>query len=357
MAAISSEFLRKIAEMESQNLSNMSWSFATLVLTNETLMKAISSAALAKLNEFMQQARSIHEINDCISNLLALSWSLAMSLEMAADIADPLRRHVVMLGQEVDRLVSSGASPEDEGIEEVVDVRLAGVPFALVNLPGIMVIFKPENWEVNRGDPSVHRPEVEWRLLSDWVTTALPRSRYPLVHSSEFDFGFVHRLDVPSSGLIMAAKTFAGHALLRFQLDTHELCREYVVLVVDPVDPALTSISDRLSKDNVNMRSFVNPSGAPALTHLKTCMYAWPLLDPDVLGSLIVVKIHTGRHHQIRTHVTHHGHPTIADGKYSLNTVMLKDDFIYGDMVWFERFFGRPVVPYFHESGPNRKIE
>jgi len=262
-----------------------------------------------------------------------------------------------MLGQEVDRLANLEAIPEDDDETDAADVRIPGVPFAQLNLPGIMVIFKPENWEVNRGDPNVHRSQVEWRLLSDWVTAALPRSRYPLVHSCEFDFGFVHRLDVPSSGLIMAAKTFAGHALLRFQLDTHELCREYVVLVVDPVEPLPEIIDDRLSKDDINMRSFVNPAGAPALSFFKTCVHAWPLLDPDVLDCLILVKIRTGRHHQIRAHVTHYGHPAVADGKYGLRTVMLKDDHIYSDMLWFEQFFGRPVVPYFHESGPNRKTE
>jgi len=252
---------------------------------------------------------------------------------------------------------SAQQAPEEHDTEEGVNIRLPGVPFARVNLPGIMVVFKPENWEVNRGDPAIHRPEVEWRLLSDWVTAALPRSRFPLVHSSEFDFGFVHRLDVPSSGLVMSAKTFAGLALLRFQLDTYEMSREYIVLVINPVKPELQVVENRLSKDNVNMKSKVNVAGAPARTRIKTCAYAWPLVDPDVLTTLIAVKIHTGRHHQIRVHLTHYQHPTVADGKYSLSEVTLKDDHIYGDMMWFEGFFGRPVVPYFHESGPNRKTE
>merc|ERR1740129_275685 len=321
---------------------------------------AISSAASAKLQEFISQPHGIYETHEYTSNLLALAWSLAFSMEMTADVANPLRYHTVMLGYEVDRLTGLEVIPgadDDNGCsaEEAVDVRLPGVPFARVNLPGIMVVFKPENWEVNRGDPAVHRPEVEWRLLSDWVAAALPRSRFPLVHSCEFDFGFVHRLDVPSSGLIMAAKTFAGQALLRFQLDTHELCREYVVLVINPWEPAVMIVDEQLSKDNINMKSYVNPAGAPARSRLKSCVYAWPLLDPDVLESLVVVKIRTGRHHQIRAHVTHRGHPTVADGKYGPHEVMLWDDHIYSDMMWFEKFFGRPVVPTFLESGPNRR--
>jgi len=343
--------------MESQNLSNMSWALATLVLSNKPLMESISSSAIARCEEFVKEPHGIHKTYEYTTNLLALSWSLAMSMQMTTDVADALRHQVVSLGYEVDRLVALEIVPEDDDVEEGIDVRLPGVPFARVNLPGIMVIFKPENWEVNRGDPSIHRPQVEWRLLSDWTAAALPRSRFPLAHSSEFDFGFVHRLDVPSSGLIMSAKSFAGLALLRFQLDTYELGREYIVLVINPFEPDLTVIEERLSKDNINMRSFVNPAGAPARTRIKNCSYAWPHVDPDVLTTLIAVKIHTGRHHQIRAHVTHFQHPTVADGKYSLREVTLRDDYMYGDMMWFENFFGRPVVPYFHESGPKRKTE
>lgn len=280
-----------------------------------------------------------------------------MSMELTSDIADPLRRHVVTLGHEVDRLMSTNSGDAgDCSPDEPLHDRHPGEPFAEMNLRGIMVIFKPENWEVNRGDPAIHRPKVEWQLLSDWVQNVLPKSRYPLVHSSSFDFGFVHRLDVPSSGLIITGKTFAGHSLMRFQLDTHELQREYIVLVINPCEPELT-IDKRLSKDNINMRSYVNSLGVPARTRIKTVSYAWPVLDPDVLTSLIAVKIHTGRHHQIRAHVTHHRHPPVADGKYSLNEVMLKDPDILGDMRWFESFFRRPVVPLFHESGPGVRSE
>eukprot|EP00747_Dinoflagellata_sp_TGD_P130377 gnl/TRDRNA2_/TRDRNA2_174825_c0_seq1.p1 gnl/TRDRNA2_/TRDRNA2_174825_c0~~gnl/TRDRNA2_/TRDRNA2_174825_c0_seq1.p1 ORF type:complete len:309 (+),score=37.28 gnl/TRDRNA2_/TRDRNA2_174825_c0_seq1:92-1018(+) len=292
---------------------------------------------------------------DFASNVLGLAWSLAFSTTMKTEVGYPLRKHIVLLGEKMDVLAMQQAdfSTEDD-LEEGVDVRLPGVPYALVNLPGIMVVFKPENWEVNRGDPDQYRGDVEWHLLSDWVTAALPRTQFPLVHSKQFDFGFIHRLDVPSSGLIMCAKNFAGHALLRWQLDTHELRREYVVAVHRPTYPCYRDVNLRLTTEKESSKSFVTPTGAPARTCFTGVAHVWPWLDPDSTLSFIVIKIHTGRHHQIRAHLTHLEHPPVADGKYNTHYVMLRDDHLYDDMVWFESFFGRPVVPLFSDCGPGK---
>ena len=41
---------------------------------------------------------------DFTSNLLALAWSLALSMLMKNEVAAPLRKQVVLLGQEMDAL-------------------------------------------------------------------------------------------------------------------------------------------------------------------------------------------------------------------------------------------------------------
>jgi len=125
----------------------------------------------------------------------------------------------------------------------------------------------------------------------------------------------------------------------------------------NPIKPENADIRARLNVDKINMKSFVDSMGAPAQTTLKNQAYTWPQLDPDNTNTLVAVKIFTGRHHQIRAHLTQFEHPVVADGKYGVKEVTLKDKYIYGDMFWFEQYFGRPVVPLFHESGPNRKTE
>ncbi|CAE8642248.1 unnamed protein product, partial [Polarella glacialis] len=152
----------------------------------------------------------------------------------------------------------------------------------------------------------------------------------------------------------MSAKTFTGLALLRFQLDTHELCREYIVVCVNPLDVRETLVSKRLTTDKRSMKTSVSETGSPASTSLKCQAHCWPQQDPDNLDTLLVIKILTGRHHQIRAHLTHLEHPPVGDGKYGQSKVLLKDDHLFGDMTWFEQYFRRPVVPLFLESGPNR---
>lgn len=222
-------------------------------------------------------------------------------------------------------------------------------PFALINLPGILVLFKPENWEVNRGDPDGYRARVDWNLMSDWLISTFSRTVFPLIHSSTFDFGFIHRLDVPSSGIVVSATTFTGLAVLRWQLDTYRLCRDYSVLCHGALyDPSLRQVDLRINKSEAeSKKSHASEDGMPALTYLSCTAHGYPKLDADASCSLLLIKIRTGRHHQIRAHLTEIEHVTVADGRYSQKRVLLQDKHILSDMRWFERTFDRAVVPLF----------
>ena len=43
--------------------------------------------------------------------------------------------------------------------------------------------------------------------------------------------------------------------------------------------------------------------------------------NKDLNYSILDVNLHTGRTHQIRSHLAHIGHPIIGDGKYGLNKI------------------------------------
>ena len=44
------------------------------------------------------------------------------------------------------------------------------------------------------------------------------------------DLGFLHRIDVPSSGLVLVAKTYKAYYDLKLKLNVGRLSRDYVVL-------------------------------------------------------------------------------------------------------------------------------
>ena len=65
--------------------------------------------------------------------------------------------------------------------------------------------------------------------LSAWSRDTLSQPDCPLQWRTDMDLGFLLCLDVPRSGLILCGTTFSGLLALRWQLDTHQVERQYMV--------------------------------------------------------------------------------------------------------------------------------
>jgi len=154
----------------------------------------------------------------------------------------------------------------------------------------------------------------------------------PLVHCSELQFGIIHRLDLPSSGLILVGKNFVGYYTLRWQQDTYELGREYLVLCHGRMKLASQVINARIkTSKSLPLYSEVSSEGKPAWT-LAEPLCILERVDGEEY-SLVEVRIRTGRTHQIRVHMKHIGHPTVSDAKYT-------DPAVYSsDFSWCARNF------------------
>mmetsp|Transcript_86169 Transcript_86169/g.257187 ORF Transcript_86169/g.257187 Transcript_86169/m.257187 type:complete len:286 (+) Transcript_86169:58-915(+) len=208
-------------------------------------------------------------------------------------------------------------------------------PDVVLGVPGIVVIFKPAGWETDVYDVERYGTPVtavaRYYLLSSFMAARFPKEQYPISHSVAHGFGFVHRLDQMSSGLILAATNFACHFLLQWQMCSYIIQRQYVVLCHD-IMPSMVGgsrIHARIlegatrARCTFGERCRVDGRGKPAKTFASVAAHE-RLRPAGGAASLVAVAIVTGRQHQIRVHLQHIGHPTVYDGRYVEQEVLLQ---------------------------------
>jgi 23S rRNA pseudouridine1911/1915/1917 synthase len=122
--------------------------------------------------------------------------------------------------------------------------------------------------------------------------------------------GIVHRLDKDTSGLLMVAKNDKSHRKLAAQLKAREVTREYVAIVCGRVRDVSGIIDAPIGRHPVYRKKMaVLEDGRSAVTHFRVLEYLTGF-------TYVLVKLETGRTHQIRVHMAHIGHPVLGDEKY-----------------------------------------
>jgi 23S rRNA pseudouridine1911/1915/1917 synthase len=122
--------------------------------------------------------------------------------------------------------------------------------------------------------------------------------------------GIVHRLDVGTSGLLVAAKTDQAHLSLAEQFEARTVDKRYTALTFGQLEKEAGSIEAPLGRDpRSRVKMAVSKDGRPALTHFR-------VLEHFAELTLLEVEIKTGRTHQIRVHLAHVKHPIVGDTTY-----------------------------------------
>ena len=122
--------------------------------------------------------------------------------------------------------------------------------------------------------------------------------------------GIVHRLDKDTSGLLVIAKDEVSHAILAKQFSSRTIDREYWALVWGIFRMKKGKIEASLGRSKSDRKKIaVSASGKHAVTEYE-------VLDDFKYLSLVKLKLHTGRTHQIRVHLHHIDHPVFGDPTY-----------------------------------------
>ncbi len=123
--------------------------------------------------------------------------------------------------------------------------------------------------------------------------------------------GIVHRLDRGTSGLLVVAKDDETHRALVGQFSSRRVEKEYLALVHGVPRARRGEIVAPIGRHPVDRKKMaVSPSRG------REARSTWQLEEALDGASLLRVRIHTGRTHQIRVHLASIGHPVVGDATY-----------------------------------------
>lgn len=158
----------------------------------------------------------------------------------------------------------------------------------------LVIVNKPEGMKTHGNEPT------EIALLNH-VSAAVGQTCY-----------VVHRLDKETSGAVLFAKNPFILPILNRLLEDKKIQREYWALVQGKLPSKQVIYKDKIGRDRHDRRKRLvdKKNGQYAETHVSQ-------LKTFGRYSLVKCQLKTGRTHQIRVHLSHHGHPIVGDPLYN----------------------------------------
>ena len=161
------------------------------------------------------------------------------------------------------------------------------------------------------------------QLLHNTVITALHRA-YRDFEDPERDVvpKLCHRLDLETSGVLLVAKTHQTLVGIQQQFEKRTVHKEYLALVHGRIEDEEGLIDLPIGPNFAgkvrNSRTIRHDVGQPSRTR-------WRVVDRWRDYTLCWVELLTGRHHQIRVHMSALGHPVVGDKVYGRDeTIFLR---------------------------------
>ena len=133
----------------------------------------------------------------------------------------------------------------------------------------------------------------------------------------------IHRLDRNVSGLLLVAKNKAAAGKFSAMISERSVGKEYLAVVHGKPSEQSGIYKDLLFKDSSSGKSYVTDRMRKGV---KDASLEYRVLasrnSEDGELSLVRIKLHTGRTHQIRVHMAFIGHPVAGDPVYGPKKVI-----------------------------------
>lgn len=171
----------------------------------------------------------------------------------------------------------------------------------------LVAVNKPSGWLVHRSWLDRH----ETRIMMQAVRDQLGQHVFT-----------VHRLDKPTSGVLLMGLSSDVGRLLSQQFEQHQIRKHYHALVrgwledeaiLDyPLTEEQDKIADKFSAEDKQPQSAITHYRGMASVEMPVPVGRYP----TARYSLVELEPQTGRKHQLRRHMSHLRHPIIGDSRH-----------------------------------------
>lgn len=289
------------------------------------LLNELDSTTKPQTQEIIQTQKEKIRLDECLANALKTSKSQISNLIKNEQISlnnKPCKKggiylknndkihiknpQILIKQQSSTQQTTSNSAHFGQFVEKIhIDKIYENDDFLILNKPPFLCVHSA---------PSLKEP-----TLVDWL------KQHNIMLSNiagEQRAGIVHRLDKQTSGAIIIAKNNATHAVLSEELKSKNIGRYYLALIDSPLKNHII-IESKIARHPKNRLKMANIDSFSNVSNnlIQSARYAKsefaPLLSNQSNGiSLICAKLHTGRTHQIRTHLEKINRHIINDTTY-----------------------------------------
>ncbi len=141
-----------------------------------------------------------------------------------------------------------------------------------------------------------------------------PTSLYEILRKDYPTYGYSHRIDRNTSGIVIGGLTKEAKGNLTRMFAERKLKKQYLAMVPGEIDTYL-NIDYALDPSKQKTQVIKDKSGKGKLSRTE-CLVITDLMNEGTPQNIVAVRLHTGRKHQIRAHLSSVGFPIYGDKKY-----------------------------------------